>query len=55
VTITSASGLFKGSALNPATGKAMPFQGILFKKANVGVGYFLGVDQSGEVYLSPAP
>jgi hypothetical protein len=25
----------------------------LFKKGNIGVGYFLGTDQSGEVYLGP--
>jgi hypothetical protein len=55
LSLTPATGLFKGSALNPATGKTMTFQGALFKKANVGVGYFLGTDQSGEVYLSPAP
>ena len=55
LTITPSTGLFKGSALNPETGKTVPFQGILFRKANIGVGYFLGADQSGEVYLSPAP
>ena len=47
--------LFKGSVLNPETGKAMPFQGILFKKGNVGMGYFLSSGQSGEAYLCPAP
>jgi hypothetical protein len=54
LTITPSTGLFKGSTLNPETGKPVSFQGILFKKANIGVGYFLGADQSGEVYLSPA-
>jgi hypothetical protein len=54
LTITPSSGLFKGTTLNPDTGKTVPFQGVLFKKANIGVGYFLGTVQSGEVYLSPA-
>jgi hypothetical protein len=53
--ITPTSGLFKGTAVNPATGKSVLFQGALFKKANIGVGYFLGAEQSGGVYLSPAP
>jgi hypothetical protein len=55
LTLTPTTGLFKGSALDPTSGKTMTFQGALFKKANIGVGYFLGSDQSGEVYLSPAP
>jgi len=54
LTITTSSGLFKGTALNPETGKTVPFQGMLFEKANIGIGYFLGTDQSGEVYLSPS-
>jgi len=55
LTIVASSGMFKGSVLNPQTGKNLLFQGMVFKKANVGVGYFLGTDQSGEVFLSPAP
>jgi hypothetical protein len=54
LTITSSSGLFKGTFFDPVSGAKVPFQGVLFKAANIGVGYFLGVDQSGEVYLGPA-
>lgn len=54
LTITPSTGLFKGTVLNPDTGKNVSFQGVLFKKSNVGVGYFLGAGQVGEVYLSPA-
>jgi hypothetical protein len=55
LSITTTTGLFKGSALNPATGKPILFQGALFKKGNPGVGYFLGSTQSGEVHLDAAP
>ena len=55
LSLSPTTGLFKGSAFNPDTGKTIPFQGVLFKKANIGIGYFLGADQSGEIYLSPAP
>jgi hypothetical protein len=55
LTITPASGAIKGTVVNPQTGKTITFQGMVYKKANVGVGYFLGTDQSGEVFLSPAP
>jgi hypothetical protein len=53
--LTPATGLFKGSALNPGTGRMVTFQGVLFKKADIGVGYFLGTDQSGEVFWTNAP
>src|SRR6185369_2433634 len=55
LSITPATGLFKGSAIDVGTGKPLSFQGVLFKKGNIGVGYFLGTDQSGEVYLGAAP
>lgn len=48
------SGLFHGSVLNPDTGKPVTFQGALFPDWNVGLGYFLTPNQSGQVYLAPA-
>jgi len=48
-------GLFRGSVLNPDTGRPLSFQGALFEKANLGVGFFLGAEQSGRVYLGHAP
>src|SRR5439155_27098323 len=54
-TITPSTGLIKGSLFNRDTGRMVPFQGMIFRRANVGVGFFLGADQSGEVYLNPAP
>ncbi|MEY2427331.1 MAG: hypothetical protein QOJ40_216 [Verrucomicrobiota bacterium] len=55
LSIAPASGLFKGTALNPLTGKAFPFQGVLLEKPNIGAGFFLNADQSGQIFLSPAP
>src|SRR5262249_43829136 len=48
------SSLFRGSVLNPDTGKPVTFQGALFPDWNVGLGYFLTPNQSGQVYLTPA-
>jgi hypothetical protein len=52
--LTPASGLFHGSVLNAETGKPITFQGALFPDWNVGLGYFLTPNQSGQVYLAPA-
>jgi hypothetical protein len=53
ITLSSTTGLFKGTAINPDTKKAFIFQGALLEKANVGSGFFLGTNQSGQVYLGP--
>jgi len=37
LTFTSASGLFKGTVTDPASGHAVSFQGVLFEKNNVGL------------------
>jgi hypothetical protein len=55
LSITPSSGLFRGTVLNPDTGKALQFQGALFEDWNSGFGYFLGPIQSGQVYLGPTP
>jgi hypothetical protein len=54
LTLTPTSGLFRGSVLNPDTGKPITFQGALFPDWNVGLGYFLTPNQCGQVYLAPA-
>jgi PAS domain S-box-containing protein len=45
---TSASVLIQGES---GVGKAIPFQGAVFQKENIGAGYFLGTNQSGGVIL----
>jgi hypothetical protein len=53
MTITTKSGLFKGTAQNPAGGDAVRISGILLPKQNAGYGFFLGTNQSGAVYFGP--
>jgi hypothetical protein len=53
LSISAASGLFKGSIVNPITSKAIPFNGVLLQKQNYGSGYFSGTNQSGKVFFEP--
>jgi hypothetical protein len=55
LSITTSSGLFHGSILDPDKGKPMQFQGALFQDWKVGLGYFLNGDESGKVLLNRAP
>ena len=52
--ITPGSGFFSGQAQDPATGKYLPFKGVVLQKQNAGGGYFLNQNQSGEVYFGPS-
>jgi hypothetical protein len=54
-TFTAASGLFRGSVLNPQTHKPVTFQGVLLDKSAMGAGFFLNTNKSGHVYLGSAP
>jgi hypothetical protein len=51
--ITSSNGLFRGTVIDPQTGKPLAFQGVLFEQGQAGLGYFLNGSQSGKVYLNP--
>jgi hypothetical protein len=55
LTITTKTGLFSGSFVNPATSKPTKFNGALLQKQNDGAGLFLGTDQTGFVAVEPAP
>jgi hypothetical protein len=55
LSIVPSSGLFRGTFVDPDSHKSEPFQGVLLQDINIGVGYFLGPDQSGEIRLGPAP
>jgi hypothetical protein len=55
LTLTPASGLFKGSVTLPGTKQSAAFQGVLLEKSVSGQGYFLGASQSGQVYFGPTP
>jgi hypothetical protein len=52
LTVRTASGIFRGTSLNPA-GKSIPFQGVVLQKQNLGCGFFLGRTRSGGVYWIP--
>ena len=51
--IVPASGWFRGTVFNPDTGKPFLFQGTLLQSYNLGAGYFLNSNLSGQVYLLP--
>ena len=53
LTITTTSGLFKGSVVNPANGKAVTINGVLLEKQDFGAGTFSGTNQTGRVHLGP--
>ncbi|MGO9201588.1 MAG: Ig-like domain-containing protein [Limisphaerales bacterium] len=51
LTFTTSTGLFTGRVTDPATGKPVSFNGVVLQRSNVGYGYFLGKDQSGQVLI----
>ncbi len=53
VTITTTSGLFKGTAKSLGNGTSVPINGVLLQKQNSAYGTFLSNGQSGSVYLGP--
>jgi len=50
-TITTKSGLFKGTAISLGNGTTVPINGVLLQKQNSGYGFFLSNGQSGAVFL----
>lgn len=53
--ISASTGLFRGSVVDPRTGKPLLFQGAVFDDWDVGLGYFLNPAQSGQALIAPAP
>lgn len=51
VALGTGRGLFTGTVLNPATGRKFGFNGVILQNQGVGLGYFLGTNQSGSVFL----
>jgi hypothetical protein len=47
----ASSGLFRGTILNPETSKPLVFQGMLLQNQNLGAGFFLNSNLSGQVYI----
>jgi hypothetical protein len=55
LSLTTSSGLFKGSVTLPGMKQGSAFQGVLFEKSGIGQGYFLGTNQSGQLNFGPTP
>ena len=53
MTITTSSGLFKGTATSLGNGTVVPINGVLLQKQNAAYGYFLNNGQSGAVSVGP--
>ena len=51
LTFSTPAGSFRGSIVNPASGKPISFSGVVLQKPNIGRGFFLGQTQSGEVLI----
>jgi len=53
MTVSTSSGSFKGSVIDPASGKSISFTGVVLQKQNFGGGFFTGTNQIGRVFLGP--
>ena len=53
MTITTSSGLFKGSVADPVSGKSISYNGVVLQKQNTAGGFFLGTTESGRVTIAP--
>ncbi len=53
LTFAPGTGLFQGRVMVPGMSKPVPFSGAVLQKQNVGLGWFQGTHQTGEVILSP--
>jgi hypothetical protein len=54
LSINLGTGFFKGGMVNPETGKPIAFQGVVLQEQNIGIGMFMGTNQSGGMILEPA-
>src|SRR5207302_8436851 len=55
LSISTSTGLFRGSVVDPRSGKPVLFQGALFNDWDGGLGYFLNTGHSGQAMLTPQP
>lgn len=53
LTITTTSGLLKGKATDPASGRVLTLNGVLLQKLNEGRGFFPGTNQTGRLFFGP--
>ncbi len=53
MSIGSANGTFSGTVVVPGTKTSTSFKGAVLQDENIGWGYFLGTNLSGQVLLGP--
>jgi uncharacterized repeat protein (TIGR02543 family) len=53
LSVSKSTGRFSGSVVPPAGGKSISFVGALLQRQNLGGGYFLSTNRSGNVILGP--
>lgn len=53
LTFSVPAGTFTGSVVDPASLKSVSFNGVVLTNQNYALGYFLGTNQSGQVYVGP--
>jgi hypothetical protein len=53
MSFSPSSGLFRGAALDPATGKRLSLSGVVLQKSSFGSGFFKGPNRVGHTYVGP--
>lgn len=53
LTFSSSTGTFKGTVVDPASGRPVSFKGAVLQKFNLGGGYFPGISEAGLVWIEP--
>ncbi|MDB6130581.1 MAG: Xanthan lyase, partial [Verrucomicrobiales bacterium] len=51
ITLTPTTGFMTGTFIDSAASRTNTYKGVLLQNTNIGLGYFLGSDQSGAVYF----
>jgi hypothetical protein len=53
LTVTTSTGLIKGTVADPASGRTITFNGVVLQQQNMGGGFFTGATQTGRLFLGP--
>jgi hypothetical protein len=53
LTLSLSSGTFSGTIMAPGASRTINLNGVVLQKQNRGGGFFLGTNQTGQIYLGP--
>lgn len=53
ISVSKTSGRFSGATTPPSTSKALSFSGVVLQRQNLGAGFFISTNHSGNVILGP--